>query len=73
MHLTAERHHFIQCHPLVRKYHVFVDFMRIYRVTAHPVRTCRYLLDYSSVHRFTIVERLTTAAPEIFMDKTRWF
>ena len=70
MHLTAEWHHFIQCHPPVRKFHVFVGPCA---VAARPVRICRYLLDYSSVHRFTIVKRLTTAAPEIFIDKTRWF
>ena len=71
--LTAEWHHFIQCHPPVRKFHVFPFFVRRYRVTAHPVRICRYLLDYSPVHRFSIVERLTTAAPQFFIDTTRWF
>jgi len=57
----------------VRKSPVFVDSMRRGAVTAHPVRIYVYLLDYRTVHRFTIVKCLTTTAFEIFIDETHWF
>jgi len=74
MQTTAEWNHFIQCPPPVRKIHDFVIFVVIYAVTAHPARICRYLLDYSPVHRFYIVKRLTTAALAILSSiKHFWF
>jgi len=81
MHVTVEGHHFIQCHPPVRKYLISAFFLHLSGYSSPGQNICiftwrqlrtsiyyRFLLDYSRVRNLwaIYVDVYVTSAPLIF-------